>query len=134
MNWLILAFAFNLGYTPDASAVQYQAPAFVLNQSSEAIINMDAELRAFNEHFYIGGSLGVPVWQDPNDGAIPSFWPNDLQAVVKLGIRFGGVEIGYSHLCTHPVMPYQPMVGSQTSWEGYYDEIHVKFSGSVKLF
>lgn len=134
MTWLVLAFAFNLGFTPNDAVVQYQGPTWIVNQSAESIVNMDVELRAFDEHFYVGGSLGVPVWQAPNDGVIPSFWPNDLQSVVRLGFRWGGVEIGYSHLCTHPVMPYQPIVGSQTSWEGGYDEVHIKFSGSVKLF
>jgi hypothetical protein len=129
MQWLILAFALQLGYTPNNSAVLYTPPPFVLNQAAQGIISMDVEARLWGV-LYLGGDLGVTVWNCPSDG-IPSFWPDRLQSTVRAGIRFGGIEIGWSHLCTHPVMPYQPLINEQAIWDGAYDEIHVKFSGEI---
>lgn len=131
MNWLILAFALQLGYTPNDYMVQYQPPPRLCSTEAALNISMDAELRAWHT-LYVGGSFGVPVWITSGDGYTPfSGWPQALQSVVRAGIRFGGIEIGWSHLCSHPVMPYQPLFQNQTIWEGGYDEFHVKFSGEV---
>jgi hypothetical protein len=137
MNWLVLAFALQLAYTPSDSATIYKPPVTVSSAQSEMLIDMDAELRAWN-FLYVGGSVGVPTWIDKG-WTIPGFtlycgFPNALQSVIRAGVRFGGVEIGWSHLCTHPVMPFQPILNEQTFWEGSYDEFHIKFSGTVKLF
>jgi hypothetical protein len=131
MNWLVLAYALQLGYTPNNMAVLYTPPTFVVNQHEQGIISMDVEARLWG-FLYIGGDLGVTVWNFPSND-IPSFWPDRLQSVVRAGVRFGGIEIGWSHLCTHPVMPYQPLIHEQAIWDGLYDEIHIKFSGEVKF-
>jgi hypothetical protein len=138
MNWLVLAFALQLGYTPNDTVWQYNKPPEITFEQGQVLVDMDAEVRAWNM-LYIGGSLGVPVAIEtgeaaPNLSVEPGAWPSALQSIFRAGVRFGGVEIGWSHLCTHPVMPYQPMFGQQTLWEGGYDEFHVKFSGSVNLF
>jgi hypothetical protein len=133
VDWLVLAFALQLGYTPNDTAIQYQANKTIWDSDSSLIISMDAELRAWNT-IYIGGSLAVPTWISTG-ASLPTVtigsggWPSTLQSVIRAGVRLGGVEIGWSHLCTHPVMPYQPLLGTQTLWEGFYDEFHIKFAG-----
>jgi len=127
MNWLVLAFALTLGYTPNDNEWQYSPPPQVWSTESALIVCMDAEVRAWNA-LYAGGSLGVPVWSVPG-----GYWPQSLQSVIRAGVRFGGVEVGWSHLCSHPVMPFQPMYDERTLWEGGYDEFHVKFSAEVHL-
>lgn len=140
MTWLVLAFALQLSYTPNDTTVQYQAPATIFDVQSQIIADMDAELRAFDEHLYVGSSVGVPFWINQGGATSPSVntgfggWPSALQSTIRIGLRFGGFEVGYSHLCTHPVVPYLPLTGEQVIWDGFYDEFHVKFSGSVKLF
>lgn len=128
MSWLVFAFALQLGYIPEATAIMYQPPPRVENVLEQGLVSFDAEARLFKT-FYVGGSVGIPVWQA---GEL-SFWPSELQSVVRAGVRFGGLEIGWSHLCTHPVMPYQPLYGSQALWEGFYDEIHIKLSGEIQF-
>jgi hypothetical protein len=128
MNWLILAFALQLGYTPNSTILMYDPPSMIYDTTAQGLVSMDAEARIL-EHLYIGGSLSVPVWKTPGIG----FWPSELQSMVRAGLRFPGFELGWSHLCTHPVLPYQPIFNSQVLWEGAYDEFHLRISGEVKL-
>jgi hypothetical protein len=146
MSWLVLAFALQIGYTPNDAVMQYAAAPSpsVWDSESALIISMDVELQAWNL-FYVGGSLGVPTWVTnqtivgyQGESVQSSFggWPQSLQSIIRAGVRIpmtsdDSIEIGWSHLCTHPVMPYQPIYGEQTQWEGGYDEFHIKFSGKV---
>jgi hypothetical protein len=127
MNWLVLAFSLHLGFTPDATVFAYQPPAIVTFEEAMGVISSEVEAR-FWSMVYIGGSLTVPVWKIDGIG----FWPMELQSEIRAGVRLGGIEIGWSHLCTHPVMPYSTF-GRQALWEGFYNEFHLKFSGEVKF-
>ena len=124
MNWLVLWFAFQLGFTPNDGMVMYTPSPYILYPANEGIIDMDMEFRLFNT-VYIGGDVGTLVWKT---GGI-DFWPNRMTYSVRAGIRHGGIELGWSHYCTHPVLPFQPMFDSRILWEGGYDEFHIKFSG-----
>ena len=129
MNWLVLAFALQLGYSPLAQVTEYQPPSVVMS-SQGLFVGMDAELRVW-DHLYFGGGMEVPMWI--SGASVGPLWPYSLQSVVRAGVRFGGLEIGWSHLCTHPIVPYQPFFGEQPLWEGATNEFHIKLSGEIHL-
>jgi hypothetical protein len=124
MPWLVLAFALQLGYTPDATMLMYQPTFSPPNAMEEELVDFDFEARLFN-FIYVGGNMAAPMWHTVG----LSFWPNELQSEVRAGIRIGDIEVGWSHICTHPVIPYAAR--TQILWEGWYDEFHIKISGEV---
>jgi hypothetical protein len=126
MNWLAFVFAFQLGCAPNVIMSMYDPPPSVILQESEIIISFDAEIRAW-DLLYVGGNVSVPMWKVSGI----TFFPNELQSIFKAGLRYKGIEIGWSHLCVHPVVPYLPLSETKILWEGNYDEFHLKFSGEV---
>ena len=126
MNWLILAFALQLGYTPNDLAVIYTPPPGVYSREGLGIVEMDFEARAWG-FLYIGGSIGTAVWAESD---MFGFRPERSSFDVRAGIRFGALELGWSHHCAHPTIPYLPIFAStRVLWEGIYDEVHLKISG-----
>ena len=114
---------------PNSTVIMYEPPQMVYHEREQALVDLDVEAR-IAKIFYVGGSVGIPVWKTGS-----GFFPMELQSIFRAGFRPApGIEIGWSHLCTHPVMPYQPIFGQQALWEGFYDEFHVKLSGEVKLW
>jgi len=88
--------------------------------------NMMAELLMFDTLF-VGGRMRCDFMLDEFTGNpfLQRYW-------FFAGIRFGGVEIGITHLCIHPVE-----ISGQTNTNiisGGNTELYVKFSGNIKLF
>jgi hypothetical protein len=128
MNWIVLAFALQFGFSPETWAIMYSPPRGLNTiEQQQFYVAMDAEVRLW-DFLYVGGSLGVPMWKS---GEGYTFWPSELQSVTRAGVRFGPVEVGWSHLCSHPVVPGLPLWEPQVLWEGGYDEFHVKVSGQI---
>ena len=128
MNWIVLAFAMQFGFSPNMWMLMYSPPPGLhAVEQQQFYVDMDAEVRILG-HVYIGGSLLVPEWKS---GVSIDFMPSELQSLVRAGIRFDNVEIGWSHLCSHPVVPGLPLWDPQVLWEGGYDEFHVRFFNQV---
>lgn len=53
------------------------------------------------------------------------FW---VTYAITLGLRVGPVEMGWRHLCTHPMQPYITYYGvSVPVLEGSFDEVYLRF-------
>jgi hypothetical protein len=129
MPWLVLAYALTFGFVPQDVFVFYTPPdttSYNINSNQQFSVDMAAELRIAGIG-YVGGDIRIYEWM--NEAAFLDFWPNRGAFSFRAGLRFGGLEIGYEHYCTHPIAPYLPYFHYDLKWDGGYDEFHVKLTG-----
>ncbi len=131
MTWLALWFALQAGLSPNSMMVDYPLKDQMFYPDT-GYIELSAELRFFDGHFFIGGSARIEVQKN----VLPdfSFTPEMLASGFNAGLRFGGLEIGALYSCQHPVVPYYDYYKPILVWDGWYGEVYVKFSGETKLF
>lgn len=127
MNWLTLAFALELGMLPLGSWVMYQPPATVQEQS-EFYQQFESRVILW-DRLFVGGDVRIYDWMDK--GAL-NFWPSRAAFTFKTGINCRGVELGFRHYCTHPIVTYMPIEKSTVRWEGAYEEIYLRLEGRIK--
>lgn len=125
MTWLALAFALEVGLLPFDQTIMYQPPA----RSDEKWVfytTLEAELQFLDNHAFIGGRTEIREWKDL---AAMGFWPERAGFAFNAGLRWGPVEIGFLHYCTHPVIPFEPLREPSVLWEGAYEKIYLRVEG-----
>lgn len=129
MTWLALWFALQAGFMPNDLMVVYRPGIVSLDQQTE-YVNLQGELRAFDNRVFLGGSIKTEMQQD---GARANFMPESSTYLFTAGLRLGGVEIGYLHVCSHPVVPSYYLLNPVIGYDQGYDDFYIRFSGSVDL-
>jgi len=128
MNILVFLFVLELGYLPLDDWRCYDPLDYVGNTA--LYINMDAEIDVFSGFLFVGGHCRTSMLTTDR----VYFWPNTMTYGFRFGIRpLEGLEIGFRHMCTHPVMPYIIDAPGKLNYEGAYEEFYIKFSGSFTL-
>ena len=124
MNWLILLYFIELGYSPfyDSRNVSEIDNIRIRNESIYYII-LDAEV-VILDHLFIGGAL--KTYMHSTDDY--SFWPFESDYLFKAGFRYKNVELGFKHFCLHPVRPYEMYYQPQSSTDGSYEEFYIRIS------
>ncbi|MHA1302130.1 MAG: hypothetical protein ACTSPI_00310 [Candidatus Heimdallarchaeaceae archaeon] len=125
MNWLIFAFALELGIIPIDEFVMYN-PSIEIVFDQSLYVEIEGEALLF-DLLFIGGSIRTYIWKN-KEGI--SFWPWRDGFLFNAGIKYKYVELGFKHYCTHPIIPYIYPV--QMNWEGAYQEFYLRFEGKIK--
>lgn len=128
MTWLALVFALELGALPSGGFLMYDPPAYQdWTGSGYTELSASVELA---KTLYAGGGVRTTVL---SDGSL-NFWPEGAYYYFTAGVRWKGIEIFWRHYCIHPVVPYLPLTGDvRQVWEGSYDEIGIRISGTLPL-
>jgi hypothetical protein len=128
MQWLVLSYFLSLGalsyngqFLSPSGEIAIIAPAKTFQTT------LGAELQAFDNHLFIGGS--VQAWETFNGGTLLN--PMESLYVFDAGLRWNGIEIGYRHECDHPILS---SFSFDQSWLSNRDEFYLSFKGSTKLF
>ena len=126
MNWLILLYFIELGYSPFYQSAnvltdQYQ---FIRNENIY-YIDLDAEVLIIN-HLFIGGSIKTYI--QPND-IDNEYIPIEADYQFRTGLRFNNIEVGFRHFCLHPVLSIGMDLynKSYSGYEEYYIRISSEF-------
>lgn len=136
MNWLILWYALQVGIAPSSGMVDYSYNTG--NYDSTATLysvhgytQLETELRFYNNLFFLGGMIRTEIqgW----NGQL-NFMPELSSYGFTFGIRYGGAELGFLHVCEHPTVPYYAIYMPYLKWDGWYTEVHLRFSGDAKIF
>jgi hypothetical protein len=81
------------------------------------------------EHIFIGGSVTTLM----SFVGEKSFNPYFSNYMFESGVKFGSLELFYSHDCTHPVTPYAYSYRLTSLWgEGGVDRIGFRLKGELK--
>lgn len=131
MTWLALAFALEVGFLPQAQLWNHQVSykPYLIEDSS---IYTELEARVtIAELLFIGGSVRTQSFR--SDGKL-NFSPVRDTYRFKAGLQYQGLEIGWRHMCEHPVTTnWQSISASDLGFERGYDELYIQFSGEVTI-
>lgn len=123
MNWIALFFALEAGIVTENAWLLYDKP--VSAESPMMYTEFEAEILLL-DHIFLRSRLRTDV-QRFDYGFNPVFTAYDN----ILGIRFDPVEIGFRHVCVHPLQTYLAQVGDRVSQvEGAFDEVYIRFEYS----
>lgn len=125
MNWLILLYFIELGYSPFyESANKFVDFSYIKNENVYFItLDIEAELL---KYIFIGGAVKT-YFQDRINSK--SYLPFEADYLFKAGLRYKNIELGFRHLCLHPVRPYEMYYQPQGSTDGAYEEFYIRISG-----
>jgi len=79
----------------------------------------------------VGGSMRVEDWLVKHKNSF-GFWPQSLASKVWVEIKFDAFVFGFSHLCIHPVMPFQALLAYDSLIDAGREEIYVRIGGTIK--
>ncbi len=88
-------------------------------------LTFDTKL-VFGKIFFIEGQAKVNMKKFKN---IIEFFPEQLVSVFGIGLQFKNITIGYRHLCSHPVKPYNNIYNSIPKYEGAIDQVYIRIRG-----
>ena len=124
MNWIILLYFIELGYSPFYQSLNVMEESSRINAENIYYITLDAEV-VILDHLFIGGAVKT-YFQDQKDNY--TFYPFEADYLFKAGLRFGPLEAGFRHFCLHPVRPYEMYYQPQGSTDGAYEEFYIRIS------
>jgi len=125
MNWIILLYFLELGYSPFYGSLN-SLPVEEIQIVNENVyyIILDAEVIIL-DYLFIGGAVKT-YFQDQADDY--SYHPFESDYLFKAGLRYKNLELGFRHLCLHPVRPYEMYYQPQSSTDGSYEELYIRIS------
>lgn len=131
MTWLALWAVLQVGLMPNDVMVSYLPQQLSHEYTDTNYVGLVTELRLFDNHVFVGGTIKTEVQKAAGDGY--DFIPESSAYAFRVGARFGGLEIGWLHLCAHPVLPFyyaqQPVIG----YDQWYDDVYIRFSGTINI-
>ena len=124
MDWLVLLFFIELGYSPFYQSLNVMDESVKVNAENIYYITLDSEVIIL-EHLFIGGAVKT-YFQDQESNY--SYFPFEADYLFKAGLRFKNIELGFRHFCLHPVRPYEMYYQPQGSTDGAYEEFYIRIS------
>lgn len=125
MNWLILLYFIELGYSPFYKSLNVMPidNKLIMNESV-MYMTLDAEIVVL-DHLFISGAVKTYFQDDTSDY---SYFPFESDYLFKAGFRYKNLELGFRHFCLHPVRPYEMYYQPQGSTDGSYEEFYIRIS------
>lgn len=127
MQWIVLAAALELGWMPMGDFVMHEPQGWASTTGS-FYVEMDARV-VICDILFVGGEVKTLMYKTP-DGY--SFWPERMVYEFSAGVTFGPAEIGWRHMCTHPIIPYLREWPGLARWEGAYEEVYLRVDTTSK--
>lgn len=118
MQWLIFLLAFEIGMTPNNGWVMQE-----VHVQEQPQLYATFELDAQAGPVFAGGEITTRMYASENRY---TFYPFADEYTFRTGLRWGPVEVGFRHLCTHPVIPYIETSGADIQYEGSYEELYIR--------
>lgn len=133
LNILVFTLVFNFSYLPDWN-INYGINDYQnehLNLDSAFQIQFEIDLYFF-DIFFLHGSINS-IFQKCKDELY--FYPDCDQYRFSTGLRYKQIELGYEHLCFHPIFPYGANGRQKNNalLEGSYDKFYFNLELKGKL-
>ncbi len=121
MNWLILLYFLELGYSPFYSSLNIVSSDYkYIRNENVYYVYFDAEVLIF-DHLFIGGSTKI-FMQSQKESY--QFFPIENDFLFKVGLKFDNIEAGFRHQCNHPIL--NGGVSSQGKSYGGFEEFYIR--------
>lgn len=120
LGMLTLWMALEAGYQPLGDLAMYEQARLY----SERSFYLEMQARVTIAHtLFVGGE--VTTYMSPL--SLNNWDPTRMLYQFNAGLRVDGIEVGFRHYCTHPVMTYLPWrrLGRQY-WEGAWEQIYAR--------
>lgn len=131
MSWLIILLSFQISIANENlnyGISYYDYETLDLTNSINVDFNIDSKL--FNFIFIRGG---IDTTVNKVIGRL-NFSPDHDYYDFSAGVFYKGFELGYKHVCYHPIFPYnQSEEYELTLLEGGYDQLYLKVEAELKL-
>jgi hypothetical protein len=104
------------------------------NVYSQALMYTDIEFEIQYKHLFIGGATTIEMWKNEITDDLSSsitFTPFTNKFTFSAGIKNDLFELGYRHMCTHPLIVYMD-IPDKLNYEGGYDEVYLQMKLSNK--
>ena len=121
MDWIILLYFLEFGYSPFYQSVNTLPYEYVQNENIY-YVHFDTEVLLL-DHLFIGGS--TKIFMQPVKDSY-QFYPIENDYLFRAGIRYKRFEVGFRHQCNHPVLSYG--VKSQGKSYGGFEEFYMRVS------
>jgi len=126
MTWVTLLFALEVGLVPSTGWLMHEDA--VILPGTMYYTEFDAEVEMF-DLLFIGGSVRTTMGKSELSR---TFVPNFDEYLFQAGIRLEPLEVGFRHMCTHPVFVY---IGERpqytVEYEGWYQEVYIRIGGEL---
>lgn len=123
MNWLILLYFLELGYSPFYQSLNViPDERYYIRNENVYYVHFGAEI-VILDHFFIGGSTKIFIQPDATGY---DFFPIEDDHLFNAGLRFENIEAGFRHQCNHP--GDSAGVQSQGKSYGGFEELYIKIS------
>ena len=124
MNWIILLYFIELGVSPYYSSFNVVDNVPDRSFSKNIMyVTVDAEI-VINKYIFIGGA--IKTYMKIED--VFNYYPFESDYLFKAGFRYKSLELGFRHLCLHPVRPYEMYYQPQGSTDASYEEFYIRIS------
>jgi len=125
MHWIVFIFVLELGIAPMYSSLNVVSQETYENVTQNiGYVQFEVEATLW-DFIFIGGAIKTYV----QETTIPfNYHPFEDNYIFNSGFRFDVFEIGWRHLCLHPVRPYIDYYQPQQDSNGFYDEFYLKIS------
>lgn len=121
MEWLFLLIALEFGYIPTGHVTMFEQDRGYSTKET-FYGQLDAEIQM--DIFYVGAS--IKTFMKPKSGK-HAFSPERVDYWFRLGMRYKSIEIGFRHLCVHPIV-YTYIDVAKPLWGGVYEEVFIRLS------
>jgi len=123
MNILIFLFAIEMGYSPmNISRIETDID-YKVNLWD---ISLEPEVILF-DYLHIYGKADIKMLPETR-----TFYPMSIESTFKASFQYKGLELGYEHLCIHPIVPgsvelFYPQVYDETN-----NRFYIRFESGNK--
>jgi len=128
MTWLLLVYALEIGYMPIDNYAMYDIEAPFLQQRKSFYTELESYIK-IKKIFYIGGSIRTDMWSMNTER--PNFFPHKAEYKLETGLKIKNINIGFKHVCLHPVMPQTREI-PKMHYEQSYEEIFFRIESVTK--
>jgi hypothetical protein len=137
LDWLIITFAFELGWIPTGELLMYDKAYTVWQEDGAYYYPIDVDRWDGANTFYTDFELnlmfldflyvegGVRVMIHKSKAGI-SFNPDAIYYRFGAGFQFDWFTLFWEHHCYHPQMCYMFAYDPRPEWEGAYDEVGIR--------
>jgi hypothetical protein len=96
-----------------------------INLGDLYFLRMGYKAEFFSKLFYLSGDMKTYALRRETILAVE---PVYIDYTIGIGLQFGGMEIGATHMCTHPQNTLEGIVSPMEADQTNSNEIHIRFS------